>query len=150
MKNMTISIALLFMTYSNVYAGLSTEEAKAKQVVSEYFSALNKSDVEKIISLYHKNSVFLPNNSPASRGVENIKRTYQTVLSAIKLDTTHKYFHVSVTGDLAVVESKAAGNLTILKNKQELPANDNELFVLRKINGIWKIDRYMFNSSEPH
>lgn len=29
-----------------------------------------------------------------------------------------------------------------------IPADDKELFVLRKINNKWKIDRYMFNDSE--
>lgn len=51
---------------------------------------------------------------------------------------------------MAIVESKANGTLTLLETNTLLPANDNELFVLRKIEGAWKIDRYMFNGSEHH
>ena len=141
---------LLPLAQVNALAEVSTESEKAKQVVVDYFSALNKSDVKKIISLYHKESVFLPNNAPASRGIEEIEKTYQAVLDTIKLNTTHAYHHVSVSGDVAVVESKANGNLRVLKTNKILPANDNELFVLKKVNGTWKIDRYMFNGSEHH
>jgi len=141
---------LLPLAQVNALAEVSTESEKAKQVVVDYFSALNKSDVKKIISLYHKESVFLPNNAPASRGIEEIEKTYQAVLDTIKLNTTHIYHHVLVSGDIAVVESKANGNLTVLKTNKILPANDNELFVLKKVNGVWKIDRYMSNGSEHH
>jgi len=141
---------LFLLVQVNAYAEVTTESEKAKQVVVDYFSALNKSNVMKIVSLYHKNSVFLPNNAPASRGIEEVEKTYRAVLNTIKLNTTHEYHYVSVSSDMAVVESKANGNLTVLKTKEILPANDNELFVLKKIDGQWKIDRYMFNSSERH
>jgi len=141
---------MLLLTHFNAFAEVSIEDEKAKQVVVDYFKALNESDVKTIISLYHKHSVFLPNNAPASRGIEEIEKTYRAVFNIIKLDTAHDYHHVSVSGDIAVVESKANGNLTVLETKETLPANDNELFVLKKVNGEWKIDRYMFNSSEHH
>ena len=149
-KISVMAALLLSLVQVNAFAEISVEGEKAKQVVVDYFSALNKSDVKKIVSLYHKNSVFLPNNAPASRGIEEIEKTYQAVLNTIKLNTTHIYHHVSVSGGIAVVESKANGNLTVLETKEISPANDNELFVLKKVNGNWKIDRYMFNSSEHH
>lgn len=153
MTKLTIfAVAILFTLSAqvSVFAGVSSESEKAKQVVVNYFSALNEGNVEKIVSLYHANSVFLPNNAPASRGLEDIKKTYKSVLNTINLNTMHVYHHVSVSGATAVVESKANGSLTILETGEKLPANDNELFILKKIKGEWKIDRYMFNSSEHH
>lgn len=153
MKKITIlamAIILLSAAQVNVFAGASAEAEKAKQIVAAYFSALNNGNVKKITSLYHSGSVFLPNNAPASRGIEEIEKTYRAILNTIKLDTTHVYHHIYVSSDMAIVETTSAGNLTELKTGRILSANDNELFVLKKVNGEWKIDRYMFNSSEAH
>ena len=145
-----ITALLLSLIQVDAFADVSLEGKKAKQVVVDYFSALNKSDLKTIVSLFHTDSVFLANNAPASRGIFEIEKKFKAVFNKIKLNTTHKYHHVSVSGNIAIVESKANGNLTVLKTRETLPANDNELFVLKKINGNWKIDRYMFNSSEHH
>lgn len=126
------------------------DEQEAKKVVKTYFKALNESNAEKILALYHKDSVFLPDNAPAVRGIDEIRKKYRNLFGQIKLNTKHVYHHVSVHGDVAIVESKADGTLTILETKTKLSANDNELFVLRKIDGKWKIDRYMFNDSDHH
>lgn len=128
----------------------SRESIEAKRVVEDYFKALNESKVEIIVGLYHKDSVFLPKNAPAVRGIDEITKAYQSLFEKIKLNTEHVYHHVSVHGDIAIVESQANGTLTILEAKKVVSANDKELFVLRKINNKWKIDRYMFNDSESH
>lgn len=123
---------------------------EAKKVVELYFKALNEGDIETILRLYHRDSVFLPKNAPAVRGIDDIAKAYRALFAAATLNTTHVYHHVSVHGDVAIVESQANGTLTILDTKTAVPANDKELFVLRKIKNQWKIDRYMFNDSEHH
>ena len=130
-----MGILLISLVQIDAFAEALTDGEKAKQVVVDYFAALNKGDVNQIVSLYGKKSVFLPNNAPASRGIQEIKKTYREVLNIIKLNTTHEYLHVSVSGNMAVVESKAKGDLTVLKTKEKLPANDNELFILKKVDG---------------
>ena len=121
---------------------------EAKKVVELYFKALNEGDIETILRLYHRDSVFLPKNGPAVRGIDDITKAYRALFATAALNTTHVYHHVSAHGDVAIVESQASGTLTVLESKKVFPANDKELFVLRKINNTWKIDRYMFNDSE--
>lgn len=155
MKHLTRFIGLTALTLfllSASYLSAATEDAKisieAKKVVEDYFKALNEGKLDTIVGLYHKDSVFLPKNAPAVRGIDEITKAYRTLFEKIKLNTEHVYHHVSVHGDIAIVESQANGTLTLLEGKKVLPANDKELFVLRKINNKWKIDRYMFNDSE--
>lgn len=121
---------------------------EAKKVIESYFKALNEGDVETILRLYHRDSVFLPKNGPAVRGIDDITKAYRALFATATLNTTHVYHHVSVHGDVAIVESQANGTLTILDTKTVVPADDKELFVLRQIKNQWKIDRYMFNDSE--
>lgn len=151
MKNLSksvIGILLLSLIQINVFADVFTEREKANQVVVDYFAALNKGNLNKIISLYGGNSVFLQNDAPASRGIKEIKKTYQDILNTIKLNITHKSLYVSVSGNMAVVESQSNGNVTVLKSNVKLHSSFNEIFVLKKIDGKWKINRYMFNSSK--
>ena len=143
-----LSIFLLSAPQLSASAGDSRESIEAKKVVEDYFKALNESKLEIIVGLYHKDSVFLPKNAPAVRGIDEITKAYRTLFEKVKLNTEHVYHHVSVHGDVAIVESQAKGTLTILEGNKVLPANDKELFVLRKINNKWKVDRYMFNESE--
>ncbi|MFY9270121.1 MAG: nuclear transport factor 2 family protein [Candidatus Manganitrophaceae bacterium] len=155
MKHLTRFIGLTVLNIfllSASYLSAATEDAKvsieAKKVVEDYFKALNEGKLDIIVGLYHKDSVFLPKNAPAVRGIDEITKAYRTLFEKIKLNTEHVYHHVSVHGDIAIVESQANGTLTLLEGKKLVPANDKELFVLRKINNKWKIDRYMFNDSE--
>ena len=145
-----LSIFLLSASQLRAATEDSKESIEAKKVVEDYFKALNESNLGTIVGLYHKDSVFLPKNAPAVRGIDEITKSYRTLFEKIKLNTTHTYHHVSIHGDVAIVESQASGTLTILDGKKVVPANDKELFVLRKINNKWKIDRYMFNDSENH
>lgn len=126
----------------------AADSIQAKRVVEEYFAALNASRLEAVVSLYHGDSVFLPKNAPAARGIAEIAQAYRTLFDAAKLDTDHVYRHVAVYGEVAIVESQGHGTLTLLASKKTVPSNNKELFVLRKIDGKWKIDRYMFNDSE--
>lgn len=143
-----LSIFLLSAPQLSAATENSRGNIEAKKVVEDYFKALNESKLATIVGLYHKDSVFLPKNAPAVRGIDEITKAYRNLFENIKLNTEHVYHHVSVHGDVAIVESQANGTLTILEGKKVLPANDKELFVLRKINNKWKIDRYMFNDSE--
>jgi len=155
MKFFSIPVKLIFVTVlllSSPKASWAsndpTGEAAAKNVVVSYFKALNKGDLGKIKKLYHRDSVFLPEGGPAARGIEEIGDAYRAVFRKIKLNTRHDYKHVSVHGDIAIVESKASGDITILETKKVIPSTSKELFVLRLINKAWRIDRYIFNRSE--
>ena len=124
--------------------------SEAKKVVEAYFTALNDGKLETIIKLYHKDSVFLPKNAPAVRGINEITQAYRSLFDRAKLDTEHVYHHIAVYGDIAIIESQGSGTLTLFENKKVVPSNNKELFVLRRIDNKWKIDRYMFNDSEKH
>lgn len=143
-----LNIFLLSTAEVNASNVGSTENSEAKKVVEEYFRALNESKLEKIVALYHQDSVFLPKNAPAVRGIDEITKAYRSLFENAKLNTEHVYHHVSLYGNVAIVESQGSGTLTLLESKKTVPSNNKELFVLRKINGKWKIDRYMFNDSE--
>ena len=143
-----LGVLLLSVPRGGASAQDSMESSQVKQVVVSYFTALNESDTDTILDLYHEDSVFLPKNAPAARGIAAIAKAYRALFDAAKLNTAHVYHRVSVHGDMALVESQGSGTLTLLESKKAVPSNNKELFVLRKIEGKWKIDYYVFNDSE--
>lgn len=144
------ALSLVLLAPCALHAGVeeSSEITKAKHAVETYFAALNNSQLEIVVGLYHKDSVFLPKNAPAARGIDAIRHAYQTLFAKARLNTTHIYHHVAVYGDIAIVESQGHGTLTLLESQKAIPSNNKELFVLRRIDKKWKIDRYMFNDSD--
>jgi uncharacterized protein (TIGR02246 family) len=144
------TVCLVLLSPHALTASLGTTRAtiEAKKVVEAYFQALNNSQLEIIVGLYHKDSVFLPKNAPAARGLDAITKAYRTLFTRAKLNTQHVYHQVAVYGDVAIIECQGHGTLTLLDSNTAIASNNKELFVLRKIGKQWKIDRYMFNDSE--
>lgn len=124
---------------------LSSREAAVKEVVARYFQALNHGDVNTIVKAYHEDAVFLPPGKPAVRGIKAIENAYRSIFQRIDIETTHTYFDISVHADIGIVESASQGKVTKKKSDKTIDTANNELFVLKNINGQWTIDRYMFN-----
>jgi len=113
-----LSIFLFVTPQSSVAGGKDKETIAAKKTVEDYFKALNEGQLETIAGLYHKDSVFLPKNAPAVRGIEAIRKAYQAVFEKVKLNTDHVYHHVAVYGKVAIVESHGTGTMTVLEGNK--------------------------------
>jgi len=121
------------------------EQREIKKVLFSYRDALNESNVEKVLSLYTENGVFMPSGAPTAIGQEQIKGTYEFVFSTIQLNIEFYIDEIEIVGDRAFVRTTSKGTTFIHASGETVPEENRELFVLRKENGSWKIDRYMFN-----
>jgi len=121
------------------------EQREIKKILFSYRDALNESNVEKVLSLYTVNGVFMPSGAPTAIGQEQIKGTYEFVFSTIQLNIEFYIDEIEIVGDHAFVRTTSKGTTLIHASGETVPEENRELFVLRKENGSWKIDRYMFN-----
>ena len=48
--------------------------------------------------------------------------------------------------DWAFLRTSSTGQITILANGAVIPEGNQELFLLRKVHGQWKLARYSFSS----
>ncbi len=123
-----------------------TEEKSAiEKLLLSYRDALNASDVNKVLSLYTGDGIFMPSNAPSAVGQEQVKASYEFVFSQIKLNIEFYIDEIVVNGDYAFARTTSKGTTLIHANGQTVADENRELFVLQKINGQWKISRYMFN-----
>ena len=123
----------------------STENSAIETLLFSYRDALNASDVEKVLSLYTNDGVFMPSNAPSAIGQEQVKGAYEYVFKTIQLNIEFFIDEIVVAGDYAFARTTSRGTTRIHANGQTVPEENRELFVLQKENGQWKMARYMFN-----
>lgn len=130
-----------------------TMEKQDKQnieaLLSTYKGSLNTSDAELATSLYTKDGIFMPSEAPSAIGTENIKGAYEFVFSQIQLNIEFFIEEIVIEGNQAFATTTSKGTVLIHAIKQTVPEENRELFVFEKVDGEWKIARYMFNKMSP-
>jgi uncharacterized protein (TIGR02246 family) len=126
----------------------TTEKSAIEKLLFSYRDALNTSDVEKVLTLYTNDGVFMPTNAPSAIGQEQLKASYEFVFKTIQLHIEFYVDEIVVNGDYAFARTMSKGTTLIHANGQTVPEENRELFVLQRANGQWKIARYMFNKTK--
>ncbi|HEB59219.1 MAG TPA: SgcJ/EcaC family oxidoreductase [Gammaproteobacteria bacterium] len=134
-------LMLLAGTMSIASAG---EKDDIRAVIKAYEKALNASDVEAVLGVYAPDGVFMPSGKPTATGTAGVREAYRGVFRALDLDVVFHFEDIVQRGDLAFVRTTSSGKIVIL-GKGPIENHTRELFVLRKVDGEWKISRYMFN-----
>ena len=123
----------------------TTEKSAIEKLIFSYQDALNASDVSKVIELYTKNGVLMPNSAPTADGAGQIKGFYQYVFDNFSYMLQFSIIEIEVSGNYAFARSTSKGSFIIKAKGQTIPDENRELFVLEKVDGKWKIAVYMFN-----
>ena len=125
------------------------DKQKIEDLLNEYQKSLNTSDAKLAQSLYTKDGVFMPTEAPSGVGAEGILKSYEFVFSQIQLNIAFSIEEIEVEGDMAFAVTSSKGTVKIHANGIEAPEANRELFVFEKVEGAWKIARYMFNKTAP-
>ncbi len=124
------------------------EQAAVKTVVQNYFEALNASDVNKVTSYFTTDGVLLAPGAPTATGTEQLKGTFKYVFDNFTYTLAVSIAEVTVQGNYAFVASTSKGSFVIKASNQKIEDDFRETFILKKVNGQWKIARYMYNKSK--
>jgi len=121
-----------------------TPDAQAiRQATTTLETAFNAKDVDKILSLYTDNSVFMPPNKPLLRGRGPLKGFYEGLLKGGSTDLKLTPEDVAGHGPLAY----ESGSYSMMNG----PTHDRGkfLFVFRNMGGNWKIEYTSWSSDLP-
>lgn len=127
---------------------MKEDKQKIESLLGEYKKSLNTSDAKLAQSLYTKDGVFMPTQAPSGIGSEGIQKSYEFVFSQIQLNIEFFIEEIEVEGNMAFAVTSSKGSVKILANGVEAPEENRELFVFEKVDGEWKISRYMFNKTK--
>lgn len=127
----------------------SSDEAQVRQVVEDYFEALNAGDASRIVALFAEDGEVLPPGAPTAVGRKALQATYDYVVASTDLELEVSIERTQVLGEVAIVTSTSEGRLTLRSNGTVLEGQRfRETFVLQKVSGQWRIARYMYNTPQ--
>ncbi|MBK1865558.1 YybH family protein [Aestuariivirga sp. YIM B02566] len=118
-------------------------------IFKTYEQALNANDLETILGLYGSEPVFMPQHAPALVGRAAVCAGYAQVFATIKLAIRFEIHEIEVAGDWAWARTSSSGRTRILAAGVDVEEGNNELFILRRESGVWKIHRYLFATTRP-
>ncbi len=153
MKNRLIQIVavamLVFGSSSGAYAADSDQE-NIHAVLKAYEQVLNASDVAGVLKLYSKDGVFMAQHNPSAVGMHQVEAAYTGAFQAIDLNVEFDIVEIEViSDDWAFARTNSTGTTTINATGDKVAEGNQELFVLQKIDGDWKIARYAFSTTSP-
>ena len=128
-----------------------TENEKAAAAVLETYSqALNRSDMEQVMALYAPDGVFMPQGSPSSIGADAVRKAYEAVFANITLAVRFEIAEIQeLSPEWVFARTNSAGSVKIHATGASSAEANQELFLLQKLGGEWKIARYCFSTTNP-
>lgn len=121
------------------------EEQKAVDVISSYEKAVNGGDAPATAALYAADAAFFPVDFPTAKGMDAILGSYTAFFDVLLLNIKFTIDEVTVSGDHATICSHSEGTRYLKEPKTTIPEINREIFILKKIDGEFKIQSYMFN-----
>ncbi len=141
-------LALLLSLNAAHAADLDADQVQA--LLKNYERVLNASDVAGVLALYTTDGVFMAPHNPSAVGIDQVEAAYTAVFDAIDLNVTFDIVEVTVIAPTwAFARTNSLGTVTINATGNKMPEGNQELFVLQKVDGDWKIARYGFSTTNP-
>ena len=153
MKNQliqTIAVAALILGSLSGAHATDLDKTQIEAVLKGYEQVLNAGDVAGVLKLYTKDGVFMAQHNPSAVGIQQVEAAYTGAFQAIDLNVEFDIIEVEVIADdWAFARTNSSGTTTINATGDQIPEGNQELFVLQKIGGDWKIARYAFSTTNP-
>ena len=153
MKNQliqTIAAAALILGSLSGAEAADSDQENIHAVLKAYEQVLNASDVAGVLKLYTKDGVFMAQHNPSAVGIHQVEAAYTGAFQAIDLNVEFDIVEIEVIADdWAFVRSNSSGTTTINATGDKVAEGNQELFVMQKIDGNWKIARYAFATTNP-
>jgi uncharacterized protein (TIGR02246 family) len=150
MKRISALVALIIAVsfFSQHAIAQGKQKSEIEKIILSYQEALNASDASRVVDLYTTDGILLPNAAPSAIGSEQVKATYQYVFDNFKYSLQFTIGEVVVNGNYAFATSTSKGSFVVKSNGETIPDENRELFVFHRVNGEWKIARYMYNKAK--
>ncbi len=144
-----VATVVILGSLCGAYAA-DSDKAEIEAVLRSYERVLNASDVDGVLKLYTEDGVFMAQHNPSAVGIKQVEAAYTAVFQAIDLNVEFDIVEIEViTDDWAFARTNSSGTTTINATGDKVNEGNQELFVLQKIDGKWKIARYCFSSTKP-
>ncbi len=114
-----------------------------RKLDADFVAAFNAKNVDKLLTLYADNSVFMPPNAPTLRGREPLTSFYREMMS--KSDTSLQMDPVDIAGHGPIAYQNGTFTRTTAGNRDR----GKFLFVMRKMGDTWRFEYTIWSSDLP-
>ena len=145
-----IAVAVVILGSLSGAQAADSDKAQIEAILKGYEQVLNASDVDGILKLYTEDGVFMAQHNSSAIGIEQVEAAYIAVFQAIDLKVEFDIVEIEViSDDWAFARTNSSGTTTINATGDKIAEGNQELFILQKIDGNWKIARYAFSTTNP-
>jgi uncharacterized protein (TIGR02246 family) len=119
----------------------AADEATIRAADAEWVKAAAAKDLEKCMSYYADDAVFLSSGAPAAVGKDNIRKNIQGLLAApVQMNVSVASVDVARSGDLAMDRGTVEATVTDKKGKSSTSTSEYVLVWKKMADGSWKIE----------
>lgn len=124
---------------------MSHHKNLVEKTVQNYAAAINGGDIEKILSYYSEEGIFMPDS------VKTLKRNQignKKLIRFSKIDFRIQFsnIRIKVEANYAFVEAVAETSEENRQTKDLIKKESRDFFTFKKEESDWKIFRYIFNT----
>lgn len=126
---------------------MTDEKQKIVSVLKDYEKSTNTGDAALAASLYTSDAIMIPAGFATNVGHEAISNFYSYAFAHLQLSLEFEIHmeHIVIGNDIAYATTTSIGTRLIHATGETVPENNRELWIFKKVEGDWKIVRYMFN-----
>jgi len=117
----------------------AVRQRAAYAVVHQYEQYLNVGDTERILDLFAPQSVAEWNDKPTFVTRDQKQAGYNALFKIAKFSTVFGYASIDIDSDVAIVRTFHHKGATVLENGKPVLDYNREVFILRELNGAYKI-----------
>ncbi len=144
-----VAATLILGSLSGAHA-VESDREMIHAVLRSYEHVLNAGDVTGVVKLYTEDGVFMAQHNPSAVGIKRVEAAYTAAFQAIDLNVQFDIVEIEVIADhWAFARTNSSGTTTINATGDKVAEGNQELFVLQRIDGNWKIARYSFSTTNP-
>jgi ketosteroid isomerase-like protein len=117
----------------------TADQQEVYQVIRRYEAGLNAADTNAIVNLFADDSVSEWNNRRTYATRQQKIDGHNELFKMAKFSTVLAFDAINVYGDTAVVRTHHRVGQTVIENDKKMLEFNREVFVLRKVDGVWKV-----------
>lgn len=117
-----------------------------ESLMQTYQRGLNEGNVDLVKSVYAHDAIFIGQPFPTATGRDNIVALYADFLSKLDFSVRFEILEVELDGNIGFVRTQSVGTIVPKGQTPQGSERNREVFVVKKLEGAWKIYRYIFNA----
>ena len=115
-------------------------------LIETYQKGLNEANINLIRSVYADDAMFIGQPFSTATGVDSIVELYGNFLSQLDFNVKFDIKEIELDGGLGFIRTHSHGSITPKGKKADKSEGNREIFIVKRIDGSWKIYRYIFNA----